>query len=460
MAPKKPKSKSSSRTIKKTTVNAKKKPVNNKHTVKVGWIGKLYESPSSLLSSPTPRNTDEVTQATVANCGGKYKQKRCCDVSQQSLDNTLSKKKKEKLLQTKKKYCKNYSFTNCCPDKSTKRFKPITPPWPWSDTSESVATTSWNVAVYTSDVNGAGTDARIEMKVSGINETSKLPTFDILNFPKTTSEMFKKKKTDTFNFELDSELVELQTLDVAAFSNNERDKWHLNKVVFTEKDTGHTVEFKYNNWVPLTPNTIVGQQDTKSRSPAKLNAIIQPHNPRDILDYPTLVQMSAIKSTVTNQGRKSPKQPAKPPPIKRNTNSSSSIKTEESYGAMITNQVYQCNHVPITITLNTTKKDLGYTLKEQSNSKYMWIKSNVIVSDVTTNSLSEKVGLKVGDIILSINGVNIESIINANEEIAAVKENVENSPINFNDNGTGVTTSLLLIVYRDPEYSDHKEYLP
>ena len=82
------------------------------------------------------------------------------------------------------------------------------------------------------------------------------------------------------------------------------------------------------------------------------------------------------------------------------------------------------------------------------------------MSSVAPNGLSEKSGLKVGDIILYINGNTIENIKQAHKEIAKVKENVVHFSINSNDNGTGVTTSLLLIVYRDPTYSVHEEYLP
>jgi len=56
---------------------SKKKQANKKNTVKVGWIGKLYDLPTIKkyeYSENTPGK-----KALTQGCGGKYKQKRCCD---------------------------------------------------------------------------------------------------------------------------------------------------------------------------------------------------------------------------------------------------------------------------------------------------------------------------------------------------------------------------------------------
>ena len=345
MAPKKTKPKYSSRTMKKTTVNAKNKLGNKKNTVKVGLIGKLYVSPT-IEKYKYSENTPGKKAERKGRCGGKYKQKRCCDT-------TLSKKPY--------KYCgKDYRSYGCCSQASQGRLSS-----PVSKHGRLSSKQFLRPILYGANV----IDSRVNT--------------DILH--------------------------------------------GANVIKHHVLNANKGLHYAENVMIPSVTN------------PSKLS-------PKQ------LASIKSISHFVTPR-----------PQIERNTNSSSSssIETELSSGVVMTNLVYQCNHVPITITLNIKKKDLGYTLEEQrNNSKYGWIKSNVIVSKLAPKGLSEKSGLKVGDIILYINGKTIENIKQAHKEIATVKENVENIPINFNENGTGVTTSLLLIVYRDPEYSVHEEYLP
>eukprot|EP00004_Rigifila_ramosa_P002041 TRINITY_DN12078_c0_g1_i2.p1 TRINITY_DN12078_c0_g1~~TRINITY_DN12078_c0_g1_i2.p1 ORF type:complete len:414 (-),score=81.80 TRINITY_DN12078_c0_g1_i2:20-1201(-) len=101
--------------------------------------------------------------------------------------------------------------------------------------------TSWDVITHTSDVRGAGTHARVSIKLHGASgSTSPVPLI--------RTNAFRRNQTDSFAIEAE-DVGPLKQITVWHDNDGLGAGWHLSKVVVIHNPTGQKYLFPVNRWL-------------------------------------------------------------------------------------------------------------------------------------------------------------------------------------------------------------------
>lgn len=103
-----------------------------------------------------------------------------------------------------------------------------------------LAAVNYTVRVQTGDVESAGTDSDVWVRLNGTRGTSHLLYLD------NSADNFERNKTDTFAFTL-ADLGRITSVDVRFERSGDNPGWYLNKITVTA--AGQTGVFPHYGWI-------------------------------------------------------------------------------------------------------------------------------------------------------------------------------------------------------------------
>ena len=106
-------------------------------------------------------------------------------------------------------------------------------------------TTTYNVSVVTSDVRGAGTDARVYIQLFGDrSDSGKVP----LETSKTNRNKFERGQTDLFEIK-ESDVGDIRKIRIGHDGSGPGAGWHLKEVVIDAPKLGKRWHFPCGRWL-------------------------------------------------------------------------------------------------------------------------------------------------------------------------------------------------------------------